>query len=156
MVVGCAFWGLDSNLTRNIVALDPSTVAQLKGLTAGAVNLLPLLAAGGSLPSWPSALAALAVGGLSYGISLVLFVRALRYLGSTRTSAYFGGGAVLRGGHLARGGGFLPSLGFLLAAVFMLIGTLLMVSEQHVHEHEHDGVLHTHWHLPDTEHRHSH
>ncbi len=156
IVGGCALWGLDNNLTRNIAALEPSTVAQLKGLAAGTVNLLLLLAVGGSLPPWPSVLSALVVGGLSYGVSLVFFVQALRYLGSTRTSAYFGAGpffAATISLVIARS---YPTLPLLAAAVLMLVGAILMVSEQHVHEHLHDGVMHTHWHLPDAEHRHGH
>ncbi len=156
VVGGCALWGLDNNLTRNIVTLEPSRVAQLKGLVAGAINLLLLLAVRGSLPPWPSALAALVVGALSYGVSLVLYVQALRYLGSTRTSAYFGAGpffAAVLSLAVARS---YPTLALLAAAGFMVVGTALMVSEQHVHEHEHDGVTHIHWHLPDAEHRHGH
>lgn len=156
VVGGCALWGLDNNLTRNIAALDPSTVAQLKGLAAGAINLLLLLAVGGSLPPWPAALAALIVGGLSYGVSLVLFVRALRYLGSTRTSAYFGAGPFFAAAMSLVIAGSFPTLGFLVATALMLAGTFLMVAEQHAHEHDHDGVLHTHWHVPDAEHRHGH
>ncbi len=156
IVAGCALWGLDNNLTRNIAALGPSTVAQLKGLAAGTVNLLLLLAVGGSLPPWPSVLSALVVGGLSYGVSLVLFVQALRYLGSTRASAYFGAGpffAAVISLVIARS---YPTLSLLAAAVLMLVATVLMVSEQHVHEHEHDGATHAHWHVPDAEHRHVH
>lgn len=92
VVGGCALWGLDNNLTRNITTLKPSRVAQLKGLAAGTVNLLLLLAIGESLPRWPWLLSALVVGGLSYGVGLVLYVRALRHLGSTRTGAYFAAG----------------------------------------------------------------
>ncbi|MHB9150962.1 MAG: DMT family transporter [Thermoleophilia bacterium] len=156
IVGGCALWGLDNNLTRNIVALEASRVAQLKGLAAGTVNLMLLLAVGGSLPHWPSVLSALVVGGLSYGVSLVLFVRALRYLGSTRTSAYFGAGpffAAVISLVIAR---TVPTLPLLVAATLMVVGSALMISEQHVHEHGHDGVMHTHWHLPDAEHRHGH
>lgn len=111
---------------------------------------------GGSLPRWPSVLSALIVGGLSYGLSLVLYVQALRYLGSTRTSAYFGAGpffAAVISLFIARS---YPTLPLLAAAALMVVGTVLMVSEQHAHEHEHEGVTHDHWHLPDAEHRHGH
>lgn len=156
VVGGCALWALDNNLTRNIATLEPSTVAQFKGLAAGTVNLLLLLAVGRSLPRWPSVLSALIVGGLSYGLSLVLYVQALRYLGSTRTSAYFGAGpffAAVISLFIARS---YPTLPLLVAAGLMLVGTVLMVSEQHMHEHQHKGMTHDHWHLPDAEHRHGH
>jgi drug/metabolite transporter (DMT)-like permease len=148
--------GPRQQLTRNIAMLEPTAVAQFKGLAAGTINLLLLLAVGGSLPRWPALLAALVVGGLSYGLSLVLFVYALRYLGSARTSAYFGAGpffAAVISLVVARS---LPTPSLLAAAALMVVGTVLMVSEQHVHEHRHDGVSHTHWHLPDAQHRHSH
>lgn len=89
-------------------------------------------------------------------MSLVLFVRALRYLGSTRTSAYFGAGpffAAVISLVIARSA---PTFPLLVAATLMVVGSALMISEQHVHEHGHDGVTHTHWHLPDAEHRHGH
>ena len=156
IVAGCALWGLDNNLTRNIAILGSSRVAQLKGLAAGTVNFLLLLAVGGSLPHWPAALALLAVGGLSYGVSLVLFVRALRYLGSTRTSGYFGLAPFFAAAMSLVVAGNYPTLPLLVAAVLMLVGTVLMSSEEHVHKHDHDGMTHTHWHVPDTEHRHAH
>ncbi|MCL4368836.1 MAG: DMT family transporter [Actinobacteria bacterium] len=156
VVGGCALWGLDNNLTRNIATLEPSRVAQLKSLAAGAVNLLLLLAVGGSLPRWPEVLFALVVGGLSYGVSLVLFVQALRYLGSARTSAYFGAGPFFAAAISLAIARSYPTLPLLAAAVLMLVGTVLMISEQHVHEHEHKGLAHAHWHLPDAEHRHGH
>jgi drug/metabolite transporter (DMT)-like permease len=156
VVGGCALWGLDNNLTRNVATLEPSRVAQLKGLTAGTVNLLLLLAVGGTLPEWPTVLSALVVGALSYGVSLVLFVQALRYLGSARTSAYFGAGPFFAAVISLVVAHSYPTVPLLVAAVLMVVGTALMVSEQHVHEHHHDGVTHTHWHLPDTGHRHTH
>ena len=156
VVGGCVLWGLDNNLTRNIATLEPSRVAQLKGLTAGVINLLLLLAVRGSLPALPSVLSALVVGALSYGVSLVLFVQALRYLGSTRTAAYFGAAPFFAAVISLAAERSYPTFSLLAAAAFMVVGTALMVSEQHVHEHEHDGVTHLHWHLPDAEHRHGH
>ena len=61
----------------------------LKGLVAGAVNLLLALAGGALLPPAGTLLAAGAVGFLGYGVSLALFVLALRHLGAARTGAYF-------------------------------------------------------------------
>ena len=61
----------------------------LKGLVAGAVNLLLALAGGAYLPPAGTLLAAGMVGFLGYGVSLALFVLALRHLGAARTGAYF-------------------------------------------------------------------
>src|SRR5262245_61922567 len=89
-VIGaCAAWGLDNNLTRKISLADPLQIVTLKGTIAGPVNLLLGVSAGGALPGLPTVLIATIVGFLCYGVSLALFVLALRYLGSARTAAYF-------------------------------------------------------------------
>jgi hypothetical protein len=51
-----------------------------KGLAAGAVNTGLALATGAKLPAMSIILAVAAIGFLSYGVSLVLFVRALRHI----------------------------------------------------------------------------
>jgi drug/metabolite transporter (DMT)-like permease len=156
VIAGCALWGLDDNLTRNIETLSSSEVARIKGLAGGAVNLALLWFSGGALPGRLWVLSALAVGALSYGLSLVLFVQALRHLGSARTSAYFGAGPFFATVISLLVFGSVPSLWLPLAASLMAAGTILMVSERHVHEHRHGDVTHTHRHVPDSEHRHSH
>src|SRR5215831_15227075 len=85
----CLCWGIDNNLTRKLSSADPVQIASLKGLVAGAINVLIALAHGAGLPSTGVLLAAGAVGFLGYGVSLALFVLALRHLGTARTGAYF-------------------------------------------------------------------
>ena len=89
-VVGACFaWAVDNNLTRKLALLDATWVTSMKGLCAGIVNLVAALAFGARLPE-PAAMAqALTLGFLAYGISLALFVLALRHLGTARTGAYF-------------------------------------------------------------------
>src|SRR3546814_1280907 len=89
IVAACIAWGIDNNLTRKVALADPLQVAMLKGLVAGSVNLALALARGATLPALPDLGAALLVGFLGYGVSLVLFVLALRHLGTARTGAYF-------------------------------------------------------------------
>jgi drug/metabolite transporter (DMT)-like permease len=84
-----AVGGLDNNLTRKVSLADPLQIVELKGLIAGPVNLALGLAAGGHLPGLWVAVTAGLVGFLGYGVSLVLFVYALRHLGTARTGAYF-------------------------------------------------------------------
>ncbi len=89
VAAACLFWALDNNLTRKVAASDAVLIASLKGLVAGVVNVGLALAFGASLPSSSIVAGAAAVGLVGYGISLVLFVLALRHLGSARTGAYF-------------------------------------------------------------------
>src|SRR5919199_3259559 len=82
-------WAVDNNLTQKVSAGDPVQIAMLKGLVAGVVNTAIALALGAAWPTIPRAAGALLLGFLSYGVSLVLFVLALRHLGTARTGAYF-------------------------------------------------------------------
>lgn len=89
-VVGaCLAWGIDNNLTRKVSLADSTWIASIKGLVVGSVNLVLAFTRGSSLPSWPNTAVAMLVGFVAYGVSLRLFVVALRHLGSARTGAYF-------------------------------------------------------------------
>jgi drug/metabolite transporter (DMT)-like permease len=89
-VAACVAWALDNVLTRRVVGLDATTVACVKGLAGGAVSLA-LGAALSRAPDvpWTTLAAGAAVGFVSYGLSLVLFVRSLRVVGAARTAALF-------------------------------------------------------------------
>ena len=79
IIGACLVWAVDNNLTRKVSLSDPVQIAMLKGLIAGSVNLVLALLLGAKLPAAPAILAAAVVGLLGYGISLVLFVIALRH-----------------------------------------------------------------------------
>ena len=85
----CLAWGIDNNLTRKISAGDAVQIACIKGLVAGIVNLGLALARGAPLPGPGLLLAGGLIGFIGYGVSLVLFVRALREIGTARTGAYY-------------------------------------------------------------------
>jgi drug/metabolite transporter (DMT)-like permease len=89
VIAACVAWGIDNNFTRNISATDPVVIAMLKGLIAGSVNVAIALLTGAALPNVVAVMAAGIVGLLGVGVSLVVFILALRHLGSARTSAYY-------------------------------------------------------------------
>jgi drug/metabolite transporter (DMT)-like permease len=152
----CLAWGIDNNLTRKLSGSDPVQITAAKGLAAGAVNLTLALASGATLPSAASVAGAAVVGLFGYGVSLVLFVLALRHLGSARTGAYFSTapfiGAALAVGLF--GEPFSVRLG--IAAVLMGIGLWLHLAERHEHEHRHEAMEHEHRHVHDEHHQHEH
>ena len=143
----CAAWAVDNNLTRKVSLNDASWIAMVKGLVAGATNLLLALALGAQWPSIPTVGAAALLGFASYGASLMLFVVALRELGTGRTGAYFSVapffGALLAIGFL--GDAVTPQL--LIAGVLMAVGVALHLSERHQHSHGHEPTTHTHAHV---------
>src|ERR1700730_7922515 len=93
----CLCWAIDNNLTRKVSASDPILIVGLKGVVAGVVNLSLALGLGYAMPRLGAIAGAAAVGFVGYGLSLVLFVLALRHLGAARTSAYFALAPFFRG-----------------------------------------------------------
>jgi drug/metabolite transporter (DMT)-like permease len=157
LVTGACFaWGVDNNLTQKVSAGDPVQTAMVKGLVAGIVNTAIALLLGASWPGVSRVLAAMALGLVSYGVSLVLYVRALRLLGTARTGAYFAiapfAGAALS--LVLWRDPITPTL--LGAAALMAVGVWLHVSERHVHEHVHERLTHDHAHVHDAHHQHAH
>jgi len=146
VLAACLMWGVDNNLTRNISAKDPLASVAVKGLGAGMVSLLIALALGNPFPRLGSILLALLLGFLSYGLSIFLFVHAMRGLGAGRTSALFGTAplaGILLSIIIFREN---PGIFFLFALVIMASGAYILIKEDHSHEHLHDEFVHDHRH----------
>ncbi|MHB8727888.1 MAG: DMT family transporter [Sulfuricaulis sp.] len=152
----CLAWAIDNNLTRKISAGDPIQIAGIKGLVAGLSNTGVALALGYSLPDGASIAAAGVLGALGYGVSLVLFVLALRHLGSARTGAYFSTAPFIGVALSLVLLGETPGPLFWAAAGLMALGVWLHLTERHEHEHEHAPLAHEHRHGHDAHHRHTH
>jgi drug/metabolite transporter (DMT)-like permease len=157
IMAACILWGIDNNFTRNISAKDPLIIVIIKGLGAGSFSLGMAVFFGIKLPGWETIFSAMLLGSLSYGLSIVLFIHAMRGLGAARTSALLGTAPI--SGILLSLIIFqdMPSWLFLIAAPLMLVGTLLLVDEQHEHHHIHESISHDHAHVhEDDHHQHCH
>ncbi len=156
IIGACGCWAADNNLTRQLSIYSPLHIACLKGLVAGSVNTLMALWMGMTFPSLGVIIAAAVVGFLGYGLSLALYILALRHLGAARTGAYFAlapfSGAALSLLVLGESPGRL----FWLATILMAWGLWLHLSERHDHPHTHDETAHDHPHTHDEHHQHHH
>lgn len=156
VAAACLAWAIDNNLTRRVSGGDAATLACLKGLAAGAVNLALAMAVGAPLPEAAGWIGAGLLGFLGYGVSLTLFIVALRHLGTARTGAYFSVapffGAALALALL----GERPDASFWAAAALMSLGVWLHFTERHEHAHVHEATEHEHEHVHDAHHRHAH
>ena len=156
IAAACLAWGIDNNLTRRLSSADPVVIALIKGLAAGSLNLALALLLGARLPSIGATGAALFVGLFGVGVSLVLFVLALRHLGSARTGAYFSLapflGAVIAIILLSEP----VTAQLIVAGVLMAFGLWLHLTERHSHEHTHEAIEHEHKHVHDEHHQHAH
>jgi drug/metabolite transporter (DMT)-like permease len=156
IALACLCWAIDNNITRKVSGTDALFIAGVKGLIAGFVNCALALLLGLSLPTTFVMISIMTLGLLGYGLSLVLFVLALRGLGTARTGAYFStapfiGAAI----SVVLFGEFTGTL-FWIAATFMAIGVWLHLTERHEHEHQHELLEHAHNHTHDEHHQHIH
>jgi drug/metabolite transporter (DMT)-like permease len=152
----CLAWAIDNNLTRKVSAADPMQIAMVKGLAAGIVNVTIALGLGASLPSAGTLSQAALLGFFSYGVSLTLFVLALRHLGTARTGAYYSLAPFIGAGAAILLLGESVTISFLAGGALMAIGLWIHLTERHQHQHEHEPMEHEHVHVHDEHHQHSH
>jgi drug/metabolite transporter (DMT)-like permease len=156
IAAACVAWGIDNNLTRKLSSADPLQIAMLKGLVAGAVNLGLALSQGAALPGADLVASAGITGFFGYGVSLVLFVLGLRYLGSARTGAYFSLAPFIGVALAISVLGETFTIQFAVAGLLMAFGLWLHLAERHDHEHDHEAIAHEHRHVHDEHHQHEH
>jgi len=155
IAAACLAWAIDNNLTRKVSIHDAMLIACLKGLVAGSVGVALALASGASMPARVIVLQAGLLGFVGYGLSLTLFVVALRGLGTARTGAYFSLAPFL-GAAVAVTLGAPLTVPLLVAGVLMGVGVWLHLTEHHEHIHAHAPMKHEHPHVHDDHHRHWH
>lgn len=158
LVLGASLmWGVDNNLTARVSSKDPVTLAIIKGLAGGLINAALALYAYGSLPQLKWAGAALLLGFFSYGVSLVLFILAMRGLGASRAGAFFGSYPFIGAALSVLLLGEPVTWRLLLAGGLMLAAFLLLAFERHAHAHRHETLEHEHAHSHgDAHHAHAH
>ena len=152
----CLCWAIDNNLSQRLSLRDPLVVTRMKTLGAG-LGMLGLAAL--TSQQWPSftiLLAALLLGLVSYGISLLLDMRALRLLGAAREAGFFATAPFI-GAMVA-----VPVLGErwdiqdATATALMMAGVALLLRGRHAHAHRHEEVEHDHSHQHEEHHDHVH
>ncbi len=156
VLLACIFWGIDNNLTRDVDDLPATALAAIKGYCAGLFNIVLAAVLGFGTIDVQQVGGALLIGAFSYGASLVLFIGALRKIGSARSSTYFAIGPfigvfaslILLNEHP-------PGL-FWFAAALMIAGVLCLYRERHEHPHIHEAVSHRHQHSHDQDEHHRH
>lgn len=157
VLAACMLWGLDNNLTRNISGKDAVVITTIKGIAAGSISLVIALASRFAFPEVKYIIAAMIIGFVCYGASIVLFINSLRHLGSSRTGAYFSLapfiGAIVSFIILKEN----PGMFLFIALPIMILGAGLLSFERHSHSHIHEEFEHDHLHSHDDgHHNHTH
>lgn len=156
IAAACLCWAIDNNLTRKVSEADALFVACGKGLAAGTINTALAVTAGAAIPGLRVIGSAMLIGLFGYGVSLALFVVALRGLGAARTGAYFATAPFIGAALSIAAFGDTVSGGFWIASALMGAGVWLHLTELHEHEHSHAPLEHTHRHRHDGHHSHPH
>ncbi len=149
--LACIAWGLDNNFTALIDGYSTTEITWFKGLAAGAVNVPLGLLAGGSV-TFATLGAALAIGAIGYGASLVLYTAGAQQLGATRSQLCFSTSPLF--GLAVAWWVFAERVGIEhgVAVALMATALWLLYLESHEHAHHHKAVDHTHWHRHDDGH----
>lgn len=152
----CLCWAIDNNLSQRLSLRDPLVVTRIKTLGAG-LGMLGLAALTGQRwPSFTITLAAFVLGFVSYGVSLVFDMRALRLLGAAREAGFFATAPFI-GAMVA-----VPVLGErwdipdATATALMMGGVAFLLRAHHAHAHTHEALEHDHVHRHEDHHDHDH
>jgi drug/metabolite transporter (DMT)-like permease len=154
IAAACVAWGIDNGVTAKIDQLGPEHVVLLKGAIAGAANLMLGLAfsSGATGISVGEIVAALAVGAVGYGASIVLWVKGARDLGAARGQVIFATapfiGALIAWVALGEAVSWVQLVAVVLAAA----GVAVSIESAHEHAHHHEPVEHEHEHSHDDDH----
>ena len=152
----CLAWAADNNLSQQLSLKDPLDVGRAKTLGAGVCVLIIALLAGVRFPGLRGSAAALALGAGSYGLSLVLALKAMRLMGAAREAAYFSPAPFI--GALVAVPIFRewPHAVDWIGSCLMAIGVVALTTERHEHLHAHAPIEHEHLHYHDVHHQHLH
>jgi drug/metabolite transporter (DMT)-like permease len=156
VLAACLLWGIDNNLTRELESIPAPLLACMKGWIAGIFNVLLFFLLFRTPVTLSQVSGTLLIGALSYGASLVLFINALREIGSARTSTWFASGPFIGTILSVVVLGERPPGAYWVAAPLMLSGMFFLYGELHRHTHRHESLAHSHPHEHDEHHRHQH
>ncbi len=156
----CICWGLENNCTKMISNKSSEEIVIIKGVFSGLGSLIIALLIGETIPQLKWIALALALGFVTYGLSINFYILAQKNLGAAKTSAYYSIAPFLGVAFSMLLLAERPTLQFYLAFLIMAISTIIMVKDsielQHTHQHQHfHSHLHSHGELVH-EHAHAH
>ena len=156
VALACISWGVDNHLSALIDGITPAQITFWKGIVAGSVNTVIGLLMGSFTGAPVHILGALALGAISYGLSILFYLTSAQRLGATRSQLIFSS-APFFGILLAFFLGERLSFVQLGAFILFLGSVYLLFKESHSHEHQHHPLVHIHMHEhPSGHHAHEH
>ena len=147
VILATCCWGLENNCTRMISDKSTYEIVILKGIFSGTGSFIIAIILGENILGIKYIFISMLLGFVAYGLSIFLYIRAQRELGTAKTSAYYAIAPFI-GTFLsfAVDGDRLSEVYFI-GLIFMIIGSVIVVYDtmlkNHIHNHIHT-IVHTH------------
>ena len=131
-IIACICWGFENNCTRKLSHSDPVKIVIVKGLGSGTGALIVAVLSGNSLSFTPYILLALILGFVAYGLSIFFYIRAQRYIGAAKTSAFYALAPFISAFLSLVVFPKIPNLFFISAFILMAIGAYLAIEKESI------------------------
>ncbi|MGE4353190.1 MAG: DMT family transporter [Oscillospiraceae bacterium] len=123
ILLACLCWGLENNCTRILSGKNPRHIVIIKGFFSGTGVLAISLVIGERIAYGVYIPVAMALGFVTYGLSIMFYIYAQRKLGAAKTSTYYAVSPFIGVGLSLLIFHEMPSLTFICALVIMVAGT---------------------------------
>ncbi|TQS79602.1 MAG: hypothetical protein A3205_02130 [Methanomassiliicoccales archaeon Mx-03] len=129
VILACVCWGLENNCTRRLSDSGALRIVVIKGIFSGLGALVIAAFMGMGSPSVLEVLGALALGFVSYGMSLFFYITAQASLGAAKVSAYYAMAPFIGAFISLAVLGESLTQAFALALVVMAVGAVILTRE---------------------------
>ena len=90
LVLGaCLCWGLENNCTKMLSQRSPVAIVVIKGIFSGLGSLVIAWMIREQMPAIEWIVCILVLGFVAYGLSIYFYIKAQKYLGAAKTSAFY-------------------------------------------------------------------
>jgi drug/metabolite transporter (DMT)-like permease len=122
-------WGLENNFTRNLSDNSPIKITAIKGVFSGLSSIFLAILINQVTFDIPLILWSMALGFVTYGLSIMFYIYAQRSLGAAKTSAFYALAPFLGAGISILVFSDIPKLNFYIALVLMILGVILIIKD---------------------------
>ncbi len=129
VLLACLCWGMENNCMRMMSSKNPTEIVIIKGFFSGTGSILIALLCGEVFPDALSIAGALLLGFVAYGLSILFYIYAQRFLGAARTSAYYAIAPFLGVALSFALFRTPPTASFAIALLIMLAGTIVVTRD---------------------------
>ena len=89
VLAAASCWGLENNCTRMLSSKSSIQITTVKGIFSGLGSLVIALVVGEEIPGVGWLIPVMLLGFVAYGLSINFYIKAQKYLGAAKTSAYY-------------------------------------------------------------------